>query len=169
MIKLIQVNEGIRRQSTERSRYVFFLFFFACRIPWSIGASVWVFLQQLWLGFMFLVLAVLELESKVGIPKRLLGEKCHSHENEFLGWFLLFSFSCGLMMDHEGLPFYPFWLVSLKVGHVKKTGLDIKGRWLFEKLTRIGSSYCTGQWRTALAIWWHWSGDTHAHMYVLYI
>lgn len=142
MIKLIQVNEGIRRQSTERSRYVFFLFFFACRIPWSIGASVWVFLQQLWLGFMFLVLAVLELESKVGIPKRLLGEKCHSHENEFLGWFLLFSFSCGLMMDHEGL---------------------------FEKLTRIGSSYCTGQWRTALAIWWHWSGDTHAHMYVLYI
>ena len=42
-------------------------FFFACRIPWSIGASVWVFLQQLWLGFMFLVLAVLELESKVGI------------------------------------------------------------------------------------------------------
>jgi len=34
------------------------------RIPWSIGASVWVFLQQLWLGFMFLVLAVLELESK---------------------------------------------------------------------------------------------------------
>lgn len=34
------------------------------RIPWSIGASIWVFLQQLWLGFMFMILAVLELESK---------------------------------------------------------------------------------------------------------
>jgi hypothetical protein len=35
------------------------------RIPWSIGASIWVFLQQLWLAFMFMILAVLELESKV--------------------------------------------------------------------------------------------------------
>lgn len=34
------------------------------RIPWSIGASIWVFLQQLWLAFMFMILAVLELESK---------------------------------------------------------------------------------------------------------
>lgn len=34
------------------------------RIPWSIAGSVWVFLQQLWLAFMFMILAVLELESK---------------------------------------------------------------------------------------------------------
>lgn len=71
----------------------------------------------------------------------------------------------------RGCLFILFWLVSLKVGHVRKTGLDIKGRWLFEKLTRIGSNYSTvlasdkRRWQyddTAVAI------HTHTCMYCTY-
>ena len=55
------------------------------RIPWSIGASIWVFLQQLWLAFMFMILAVLELESKVPLK---------------MGQFFLWNFPMAITINY---------------------------------------------------------------------